>query len=101
VAAIPLDAPGALRQTSATHITREKSRLAKILLIVLGLLIAYWILKRYKRKVEHRADEPPAIGEDMVRCAQCGVHLPRSESLTSEKSFYCSADHRRTHQGTD
>ena len=79
--------------------------MAKILIIVLGLLIAYWILKAYKRKVERRADKPPAIGEDMVRCAQCGVHLPRSESLTSgltsEQSFYCSADHRRAHQGTD
>ena len=75
--------------------------MAKIILIVLGLLIAYWILKGYKRKVERRAGEPPAIGEDMVRCAHCGVHLPRSESLTSEKSFYCSADHRRSHQGTD
>jgi uncharacterized protein len=75
--------------------------LAKIILLVLGLLLAYWILKSYKRKVERRADKPAAIGEDMVRCAQCGVHLPRSESLTSEKSFYCSADHRQAHQRND
>jgi len=75
--------------------------LAKILLLVLGLFVAYWILKSYKKKVERRADRPALESEDMVRCAQCGVHLPRSESLASEQSFYCSADHRRIHQSTD
>ena len=74
--------------------------MAKILLLVLGLFVAYWILKRYKRKVERREQKPVAGVEDMVRCAQCGVHLPRSESLTSDQSFYCSADHRRIHQST-
>ncbi|MDB5905475.1 MAG: hypothetical protein JWM26_4353, partial [Betaproteobacteria bacterium] len=37
--------------------------------------------------------------EDMVRCAQCGVHLPRSESLTTNnQAYYCCADHRRAHE---
>lgn len=40
---------------------------------------------------------PPGGGaaEDMVRCAQCGVHLPRSESLTRGGDFFCSAEHMR------
>ena len=75
--------------------------MAKILLLVLGLFVAYWILKSYKKKVERRG-HPPAVGtEDMVRCAQCGVHLPRSESVAADQSFYCSADHRRLHQTAD
>ena len=76
--------------------------MAKILLLILGLFVAYWILKSYKnkKKVERRAN-PPAVGsEDMVCCEQCGVHLPRSESLASDQSFYCSADHLRIHQST-
>jgi uncharacterized protein len=72
--------------------------LTKLLFIVIGLLVAYWILKGYRRKVERRDDKPAAADEDMVRCAQCGVHLPRSESLTSGSVFYCSADHRRAHE---
>ena len=36
--------------------------------------------------------------EDMVRCAQCGVHLPRSESLVTQGQYYCSAEHRGRHQ---
>ena len=73
--------------------------MVKIFLLGLGLLLAYWILKRYRRSVERRDAPPPAAGtEDMVRCAQCGVHLPRSESITTQGSFYCSADHERAHR---
>ena len=75
--------------------------MAKILLLVLGLFVAYWILKSYKKKVERRANRPAVGAEDMVRCAQCGVHVPRSDSLASDESFYCSADHRRIHKSTD
>ncbi|HEV7800020.1 MAG TPA: PP0621 family protein [Burkholderiales bacterium] len=74
--------------------------MAKILVLVLGLLLAYWILKSYKRKVQRRADKPATGAEDMVRCAHCGVHLPRSESLTTDETSYCSVDHRRAHQKT-
>jgi uncharacterized protein len=74
--------------------------LAKLLFIVIAVFIAYWILKGYKKKVDRRSDSAAAVGEDMVRCAQCGVHLPRSESLTTASAFYCSAEHRRIHDKT-
>jgi len=70
--------------------------LAKILLVVFGLLLAYWILRSYRRRID-RGEERRRAGEaeQMVRCAQCGVHLPRSESIASGGSFFCSAEHRR------
>jgi uncharacterized protein len=73
--------------------------MAKFILLVLGLLAAYWILKIYRRRVDRREQQGPAAGpEDMVRCAQCGVHLPRSEGVATEGSFYCSTDHERAHR---
>lgn len=76
--------------------------MAKILLVILGLLLAYWILKSYRKRVDKREPPPPAAGaEDMVRCAQCGVHLPRSESITARGKFYCSAEHQRLGSPTD
>jgi len=74
--------------------------MAKIILLVLGLLLVYWLLKSYRRRVDRAGDKaPPATdGESMVQCAQCGVHLPRSESITTRGSFYCSAEHQRSHQ---
>ena len=72
----------------------------KFLLILIAIFIAYWIIKSYKRKARgpDRAPGASPHGEDMVRCAQCGVHLPRSESLMTGQTFFCSADHRRLHE---
>ena len=72
--------------------------MAKIILLVLGLLAVYWILKSFRRRVDRGEPKSPAAGgEDMVQCAQCGVHLPRSESITTQGSFFCSAEHQRAH----
>lgn len=76
--------------------------MAKILLVVLGLLLAYWILKGYRKRLDKRAPPPPAaVAEDMVCCAQCGVHLPRSESIATRGKFFCSAEHQRLHSPSD
>lgn len=74
----------------------------KLLLLAVGVWFVFTILKKYARSVD-RDDErdvtaPPAH-EDMVRCAQCGVHLPKSEGILSRGEFYCSDEHRRLHQG--
>ena len=73
--------------------------MAKIILLVLGLLLVYWILKRYRRGIERRNAPPPVkSSEDMVRCEHCGVHLPRSESITTQGQFYCTPEHQREHK---
>jgi uncharacterized protein len=70
--------------------------LAKIILVVVGLLAAYWILKSYRHRVDRRGDKtPPASEENMVQCASCGVHLPRSESIATRGQYYCSPEHQR------
>lgn len=39
--------------------------------------------------------QPPPSLESMVRCAHCGIHLPRSEALLQNGQTWCSADHAR------
>jgi len=82
----------------------DNSPLAKLLtILVLGILV-YLIVNRLRhgaqREVapprENRGRAATGVPEDMVRCAVCGVHLPRSESFTSRGQFYCSDEHRRT-----
>lgn len=74
--------------------------MAKIVLIVLGLVLVYWILKRYRRGVDTNSQAPRAKNaEDMVRCEHCGVHLPRSESITAGGRFFCTSEHRDRHEG--
>jgi uncharacterized protein len=78
-----------------------RERLTKFLVIFLALLLAYWIFKS-SRKPGGRGRPPQgSTGEDMVRCDQCGIHLPRSESITTRGNFYCSAEHQREHLKSD
>jgi uncharacterized protein len=70
--------------------------MAKVLIIGLAVALLLWLL--FGRNRRHH-DEPPrgtrqGGTEDMVTCAQCGVHLPRSEALAARSLHYCSAAHR-------
>lgn len=75
----------------------------KFLLLLAILFAVYWLFKSYKRKSVRGRERPHEHrgAEDMVRCAECGVHLPRSESLASGNAFYCSAEHRRLREPAD
>jgi uncharacterized protein len=67
-----------------------------LVLLVLGFVI-YAILKSYARsQTPDRRPPGPARGaEDMVKCAHCGVNLPRSEAFLSKGEFYCSREHQQ------
>lgn len=47
------------------------------------------------RKQGGGARQQPKPLESMVRCAHCGIHLPRSEALLQNGQTWCSADHAR------
>jgi uncharacterized protein len=72
----------------------------KYLLLLLALVVVYWLFKAHQRKRTRSgtSEGGSRAAEDMVRCAHCGVHLPRSESLPSGAAFYCTPEHRRLHQ---
>ncbi|SAK83683.1 pyrimidine deaminase [Caballeronia hypogeia] len=38
---------------------------------------------------------PPQLADPLIRCAQCGVHTPRSESIIVAGERFCCADHAR------
>ena len=43
------------------------------------------------------AGETPQLADSLIRCAQCGVHTPRSESIVVAGERFCCADHARAH----
>jgi len=75
--------------------------LAKLLLLLVVVAVVYALLKNYQRAINRQQEGTPpakpaaASGEDMVRCAQCGVHLPKSESFLSQGAHFCSDEHRK------
>ncbi len=38
---------------------------------------------------------PRQLAEPMVRCAVCGVHAPKSDSVSAGAQYFCSAEHAR------
>ncbi len=70
----------------------------KLIVLAVGVWLIYRILKGYSRSVGHERPTQADSVEDMVRCTQCGVHLPRSESILSQGKFYCSDEHRKLQQ---
>lgn len=70
--------------------------------VALGLLVGTRILarkaagqgqKRSPFKFKTAQDDQKA--ESMVRCAHCGVHLPRSEATLIGGNTWCSDDHAK------
>lgn len=66
--------------------------MSKLLVLLVIVSVVYLLVRSYGRPREIKRQESTA--EDMVRCAQCGVHLPRSESIKAGEVFYCSLEHR-------
>ncbi len=70
--------------------------MAKILLLALVFVAAFWLLRRYRRHINSEPPRHPVEGaEDMVRCARCAIHIPRGEGMTAEGRYFCSAEHER------
>lgn len=62
------------------------------LLFLVAIVAVIYLLIRSFRKSSLRQEG--RVAEDMVRCAQCGVHLPKGESVQENGLFFCSAEHR-------
>lgn len=85
--------------------------MGKLAFFLIIAVLVYWIIKaRLSEKTNEAEDSQtedeqtdddnngtPKSLEDMVRCAHCGVHLPRSESITSQGKFFCCDEHRQKH----
>lgn len=52
----------------------------------------YLFIRSYGRRNDVQKEDMTV--EDMVRCRQCGVHLPRSEGIKVGEDFFCSLEHR-------
>ena len=67
-----------------------------LLVIVVGLWLWYSpALRRLWRPGDKPRPPGANLPERMVRCAHCGIHLPRSEALLQGGRTWCSQEHAR------
>ena len=71
-----------------------------LLLAVLALIIFIIGFRRGRpREPEMRGKPPlPEAPKAMLRCAECGMHLPADEALPGKGGVFCSAAHRNSHE---
>jgi len=65
--------------------------MGRLLFLFAIVAVVYLLFRSYRKNV---SSQDRTVAEDMVRCAHCGVHLPRGESLRADGKDFCSAEHR-------
>jgi uncharacterized protein len=74
--------------------------MGKLIVLIVIVVAVAWLLKRALRGAPAKpaANDPLQDrqgGEELVRCARCGVLLPRGEARMSAGALYCSEEHAR------
>lgn len=65
--------------------------MSRLLFLFAIAAVVYLLIKSYRKTEKSQAEEKV---EDMVCCAQCGVHLPAGESVRAGEQQFCCAAHR-------
>jgi uncharacterized protein len=71
--------------------------MGRLIVLILLIVLAVWLIRRALRSSSLKTQSPQkTVTEDqLVRCAHCGVHLPRAEARQVEGVLYCSEEHAR------
>lgn len=74
-------------------------------IVIIGALLLARILARHNQNTKVAAAQPkqaPKRGappiqhpESMVRCAHCGIYMPRSEAVLTDGKTWCSQEHAK------
>ena len=65
----------------------------RMVIVVVLVVLAVWLVRRALRAPHGRA--PLAKEGELVRCAHCGLHLPRVDAREAAGALYCSEEHAR------
>ena len=65
--------------------------MGRLFFLIAVAAVVYLLIKSFRRNTPRQND---TVTENMVRCAQCGVHLPQGESVQAEGENFCCAAHR-------
>ncbi len=74
--------------------------MGKLLFWIAAIIVVLFVIRlinhqKAKERQKPKSSEKPSVGksEEMVRCAHCGVYLPRSDALLKDGHLWCSQKH--------
>ncbi len=82
------------------HLGYDSQTVGRLLALILLVVLAAWLVRRALRRAAqgtqpHAAGPAERSSDDLVRCVQCGVLLPRAEARMAAGAIYCSEEHVR------
>ena len=72
--------------------------LIRLLVIAALIYLAWRVVKNLLSQANRRDNSAPGSGQDaqaMLKCTQCGVHVPAPEAFTHNGRHFCSQEHQR------
>lgn len=74
--------------------------MGRFLVLVLIVVAVVWLARRaFRAPGAEEVARKPAVEGDLVSCARCGMHLPRSEAREASGALYCGEEHARLGRG--
>ena len=69
--------------------------MGKLIVLIVLVVIVVLAIKRALQPPRSSVEKKPAVEGELVACARCGVHLPRSDARAAGGALYCSEEHAR------
>ena len=67
----------------------------RLLFWIALIALAFWLWRRFQQPTSRAETAAEPETTPMVRCAHCGVHLPKGSALATGEQWYCSLEHQR------
>ena len=67
----------------------------RLLFWIALIALAFWLWRRFQQPTSRAETAAEPESTPMVRCAHCGVHLPKGSALATGEQWYCSPEHQR------
>jgi uncharacterized protein len=71
----------------------------RLIVLIVLVVLAVWLIRRAFLTSNKSRQAPPPMHGDLVACARCGMHLPRTEAREAGGRLYCGEEHARLGAG--
>jgi formylmethanofuran dehydrogenase subunit E len=62
----------------------------RILILIALCWLVYLVIRRVTKQLNAKTDSPiEKMADKMVQCAQCGVHIPETDSIQIDNKTVC------------